>query len=154
MAKAAHSEISAEDRLPEEHDIQSANQLRQILSSQMLENETVKFTISSPGTGKAEIELGKVLSNLFLELLRAVGSGNTVISMPLSKKMTTQEAADILNVSRPHLIKLLGEEKLPFEMVGRHRRIQARDVFLFQQKRDKERSEALTELFQNDVDLL
>jgi len=154
MSQSALSRHSVDNRLPNEHDIQSANQLRRILATQMTEHETVNFTVSSPSAGSADIELGPLLNKLILDLLRAVGSGNTVISVPLNKKMTTQEAADVLNVSRPHLIKLLNNNEIPHEMVGRHRRVEARDVFLYKQIRDQERSKSLAELFRADSDLL
>lgn len=68
--------------------------------------------------------------------------------------LTTQQAADILNVSRPHLIKLLERKEISHTMTGRHRRIQADDLFAYKQARDERRSEALGELAEMSGDML
>ncbi len=60
-----------------------------------------------------------------------MAQGNAVTILPLHAELTTQQAADLLNVSRPFFIKLLSEEKIPHKKVGRHRRIAARDVMAF-----------------------
>lgn len=155
MSYPVHEEALAEDRLPSVHDQQSANQLRKILASQMTDaGNDVLLTVLDADKKQADVVLGPMLSNLLIELLRAVGSGNTVISVPLSKKMSTQEAADVLNVSRPHLIKLLEKGEMPFETVGRHRRVEARFVFEYQRQRNKRRSDALSAAFSADADYL
>ena len=63
-------------------------------------------------------------------------------------RFTTQEAADLLNVSRPHLIKLLEEGAINFERVGTHRRIRFEDLMEYKHKRDNERRKALKKLTQ------
>ena len=73
--------------------------------------------------------------------------------VPNSKQLTTQQAADILNVSRPYLIKLLEEGELPHTKTGRHRRVEARDVFAFKRERDAERDRRLDSLIGKDQDL-
>lgn len=80
------------------------------------------------------IALHRSLSELLLELLRVVGSGDAVTLVPVHQQLTTQQAADILNVSRPYLIKLLEEGVMDHYKVGRHRRIRAHDVFAYKQR--------------------
>ena len=60
--------------------------------------------------------------------------------IPVEAELTTQEAADMLNVSRPFLIKLLEKGDIPFTMVGRHRRVRAEDLFAYMTERDQARS--------------
>ncbi len=62
------------------------------------------------------------------------------------KQVTTQEAADFLGCSRPHLVKLLENGKIPFEKVGIHRRVLLEDILIFQKARDERRKKALNEL--------
>jgi len=73
----------------------------------------------------------KVL-RVFADLLEAMSHGQPVSILPQSTDVTTQEAARILNVSRPYLIKLLSEHKIPFHKLGKHRRIRLDDVLHYQ----------------------
>jgi excisionase family DNA binding protein len=85
-----------------------------------------------------------------LEALRmvvdAMSHGQAVTLIPHAKELTSQEAADILYVSRPHLIKLLDRGELPFHRVGTHRRIKIEDVLAYRDRRDAEQRAALNEL--------
>jgi excisionase family DNA binding protein len=65
----------------------------------------------------------------FLELLRRIGSGDAVTLIPIQQILTTQQAADLLTMSRPHLIKLTEKSDIPHRKLGRHRRREAGDVF-------------------------
>ena len=89
-----------------------------------------------------------------MELLRHIGKGDAVTLVPISQMLTTQQAADILNVSRPYLITLLERGEIQFELVGRHRRIKAEDLFAYKRERDTKRSDALAALGEIDGELL
>lgn len=79
-------------------------------------------------------------------VIDAMADGRSITLVPHDKELTTQEAADILHVSRPHLIKLLDRGDLPFHRVGTHRRIRIEDVLAYRDRRDAERSAVLDEL--------
>ena len=79
-------------------------------------------------------------------IIEAMADGRSITLVPHDKELTSQEAADILHVSRPHLIKLLDRGDLPFHRVGAHRRIRIEDVLAYRDRRDAERSAALDEL--------
>ena len=89
-----------------------------------------------------------------MEVLRHVSRGDAVTLVPVSQMLTTQQAADILNVSRPYLISLLEKGEMKFETVGRHRRINAEHLFEYKKKRDSERAAALAELAEIDSELI
>ena len=84
--------------------------------------------------------------NLITDLLNIVARGETVTLAPLSRRLTTQEAADFLNVSRPHLIKLVNESVLPCEMTGTHRRLALKDLLEYKAKRSEGRKAAMKEM--------
>ena len=100
-----------------------------------------------------EITLTPAMSDLFLELLRHIGSGDAVTLVPIQQMLTTQQAADLLNMSRPYLIRLIEKGDIPHSMVGRHRRLKAEDVFAYKAARDKTRSKAMDELIADGADL-
>ena len=79
------------------------------------------------------------------EVLKLKREGNSFTIVPHDKYMTTQEAADLLNVSRPYLVKLLDQKEIPYIQVGNRRKILAKDIFSYLQKRDSTRKEILRE---------
>jgi excisionase family DNA binding protein len=72
--------------------------------------------------------------------------GDAVSLVPVHQQLTTQQAADFLNVSRPHPVKLLNDGLMPYTRVGSHRRIYFRDVVEYKRRRDAERRKALDEM--------
>jgi excisionase family DNA binding protein len=83
----------------------------------------------------------KTISNI----LTALRQGKPVTVVPEEQYMTTQQAADTLNVSRPYLVKILENKEIPSITVGNRRRVLAKDVFAYKQKRDVERRKILEE---------
>src|SRR5437762_415912 len=75
-----------------------------------------------------ELTLPKSATRLIAHLLTEMAQGNAVTIIPIHANLTTQEAADYLSVSRPYLIGLLEAGKMPFQMVGTHRRIRFEDL--------------------------
>lgn len=90
---------------------------------------------------------------LLAQVLGYLANGEGVNVMPDSAELTTQQGADFLNVSRPHLIKLLESEKIPFRLVGTHRRIKFKDLREYKSRDDLERRRAADELTQLSQEL-
>ncbi len=143
------------NRLPSDSERAAANQLRKILAAQSTSEAGRKLRVIDEDTQtSSEIVLGPALSRLLLELLRHVGKGDAVTLVPVSQALTTQQAADILNVSRPYLITLLEKEEIPHTLVGRHRRIRAEHLFAYKAKRDADRANALAAMAKLDAEYL
>lgn len=93
-----------------------------------------------------DLVLPRQAITLLRDLLAEMAQGNAVTVIPTHQELTTQQAADLLNVSRPHLIKLLTEGKLPFTKAGSHRRIRFDDLLQYKSERDQRSLSAMDEL--------
>lgn len=77
-----------------------------------------------------------------------LASGDSITIVPVGKLVTTQQAADLLNVSRQYLVRLLDEKRIPYSKTGKHRRLRIEDVLAFKETRDRNRRAGLRELSQ------
>lgn len=133
--------------VPKAHDIdlalQSSKKLAAFLPKQ--KKDEVKMTLKT-GNREAHLVLPFSALKLFLQILTEMAEGNAVTLIPIHAELTTQEAANLLNISRPFLIKLLETGKIPFHKVGAHRRIKFQDLVQFQKSYDASSKKSLDEL--------
>ena len=93
-----------------------------------------------------QVELPEALSRLFRRVVHLLAGGHAVSIVQHGKMLTTQEAADVLNMSRPYLIRLLEAGKIAFTRVGTHRRIRFDDLMRYRAQRDVDRRRKLSEM--------
>lgn len=93
-----------------------------------------------------ELHLPASAVRLLLSLLSEMAQGHAVTLVPYHAELTTQQAADFLNVSRPHLVSLLEKGAIPFRKVGTHRKVLFSDIVSYQQETKRAREVALDEL--------
>jgi excisionase family DNA binding protein len=94
------------------------------------------------------LDLPEELRDLLLRGVHEMRRGNRVSLLSFGRLLTTQQAAELLGMSRPYLIRLLERGELPYEMVGTHRRIELDDVLRYRQERYERRRAALREILQ------
>ena len=93
-----------------------------------------------------QVELPPNIFQALQFVVRHMKRGDAISLVPMSKMLTTNQAADILNVSRPFLVKLLNERAIPYTKVGAHHRLRMRDVIKYKQRRDHDMLKILDEL--------
>jgi excisionase family DNA binding protein len=116
-------------------------QLDRLLNSQKSHPKLV-------GSDGQEMSIPESVYQLLRDIVHAIASGESIHLIPHNHPLTTQEAADILNVSRPFLVKLLQSGEIPFIKVGKHRRIYWEDLMNYKDKRDQNRRQLLDELIE------
>ena len=92
------------------------------------------------------VKIAPAVGNLIIELLGHVSNGNMVTLVPVGTMLTTQEAADMLNISRPFLTKLLLRGDIDFEQVGSHRRIRVDELMRYREDKARRQEAAMIEL--------
>ena len=105
--------------------------------------QTVHLTFAD---GQVSIVLPIGSLEMFNSILEAIAAGHGVLIIPQHAELTTMEAADVLNVSRPYLIKLLEAGEIPYHKVGRHRRIRMEDVLTYKKNIDSAREAILDQM--------
>jgi excisionase family DNA binding protein len=113
----------------------------------------VRIRLLGAGVEGEEVSLPALVVDLFNGILSELARGNAVTLMPIHAELTTQEAADLLNVSRPFLVKQLENGTIPFHMVGTHRRVLAADVLKHRNQQRRRSVEALDEISRIDREL-
>jgi len=103
--------------------------------------------------GAPLLKLPPKVLRLIAEMLGSLAQGKAVALMPKEMDLTTQVAAQLLNVSRPYLIRLLEQGKLPYHMVGSHRRVRLVDVLDYKEARTKNSKEKLQALLEQAQEL-
>lgn len=92
------------------------------------------------------VRLTPALAQMIVDLLTIIARGDMVTLVPTGALLSTQQAADLLNVSRPYLSKLLKSGAIPFVQVGSHRRVKFADLMAYKADRDAGRERGLQEL--------
>lgn len=140
MTLLAHRQLP-----PSPHDAALARASGQILARYARPLRPVTVRIADAAL-EHPLELPPGAVALLMEVLEAMAAGRGVTLIPENAELTTVQAAGILNVSRPYLIKLLDEGAIPHRKVGTHRRIRMEDLMAFKSRIDAERETILDEL--------
>ena len=133
--------------IPTEVEAQLSQKSSRILAAHIPSHRsTCRLKVVEDDGSEQEVVIPAAAFHLLVNILSQMAQGNAVTLIPIHAELTTQEAADILNVSRPFLIKLIEAGEIPCRKVGRHRRIRYEDLINYKQQLDSQRMQALDEL--------
>jgi excisionase family DNA binding protein len=136
----SNQNLPTDSSLITEAEVDAIKQLEDILN----ENSPLKLVAGN----NEEMTIPDSVCCVLRQVVQAMASGKNVSIVTYNPEITTQQAADLLNVSRPYLIKLLEQGELPYILVGTHRRVKFEDLIKYKQQRDTKRRELLQELIE------
>jgi excisionase family DNA binding protein len=133
------------DERTTEQAAEASGRLREVLGQLSDEADTVTLrpVATTPGD---EVVVPREAFELFVEVLANMAAGSAVTLVPVHAELTTQQAADLLNVSRPYLIGLLEAGEIDYRTVGKHRRVSAESLQRYVREDDLRRRRAADEL--------
>ena len=137
--------------LPSEEEATLAKETSRVLASHMGAAEPLQFRIGPPPEETVRVPASAV--RMLVRILEEMAKGNAVTLIPVHAELTTQEAADMLNISRPSLIHLLDGGKIDYRRVGTHRRVRFEALMKFKRQADADRKAALADLAAYDQEL-
>lgn len=137
--------MNAPLHLPTPESAKQAQEALRLLRSAKPRAKLVRVVMGREGH-EVTVHVPRDAVDLFTQVLALMANGNAVTLVPVHAELTTQQAADMLNISRPFLVGLLDDGEIPFRMVGTHRRVRAEDVIEYQQASYEKSKKALDEL--------
>ena len=139
--------------LPSEQDAGMAKETSRLLASRLKKGSPLQLRIVGSKAKPMTMTLPAPAVGLLARILEEMARGNAVTILPVQGEVTTQEAADLLNISRPSLIQLLNEGKIEYRRVGTHRRVRLDMLLKYKRRVDEARRAALDELAAYDQEL-
>lgn len=149
---AALRELELPDKRAADQAAQAVAELNAFLRAHPTPTGRVRLCTEEDGP-ETQVIIPAVAFRFFVDVLAELANGNAVTVAPVHAELTTQQAADLLNVSRPYLIRLLDEERMPYRRVGNRRKVQLVDVLDYKRHDDTRRQEVLDELSREAEDL-
>ena len=149
MGNSYKTDIAA--RLPSERDVELATRAGHKLAALGQGTDSVPVRFGPAAAETVVIPTDAV--RLLREILDHMSHGDGVTLTPLHAELTTRQAADLLQVSRTHLVRLLDEGRIPCRMVGSHRRVRTSDILTLRRKTEIQRKQSLDQLTARDQEL-
>ena len=133
-----------EKRLPTKEEIRNAASAATALAIAMEMDDGIVIN----GQDGSPVTIAPTIGRQLIELLGHISNGEMVTLVPTGAMLTTQQAADMLNVSRPFLIKLIKRGEIECETVGSHRRIKTTNLMDYRERRSQAQHDAMAQLVQ------
>ena len=123
---------------------ESSQKLARFVASKR--KQPLKVRVQQDDADEETVYIPASAFRLLTDILVQMANGNAVTIIPIHAELTTQQAADILNVSRPFLVEQLEKQAIPYRMIGTHRRILFKDLMQYKETMDRNRMKVLAEL--------
>lgn len=139
--------LKIKTNLPTDAEVSMAKESSRLLSLYLSTKEDAQSIRVVDQAGEHEaVRVPTAAFRLLIDILSEMAQGNAVSMIPVHAELTTQEAADMLNVSRPYLVKLLDSGEIPFHRVGSHRRVRYQELVEYKSRVDADRYKSLEAL--------
>ena len=135
--------------IPNQEERASIARLSSALQSALAHDEARYRLVGPHGES---LELPQEVLVILARAAAILARGQSISILAVHKELTTQQAADLLNLSRQYLVRMLDDGKIPHTRTGKHRRLRIEDVLAFQEARDRQRRESLGERFDEGLD--
>ncbi len=152
MARGSVRELEVLNEQEAEQAANAVAQLTEFLRSHPTPTTHVQLVSEDPA-GVTQIVVPSMAFGFFVDVLAELANGNAVTVAPVHAELTTQQAADLLNVSRPYLIKLLDQREIPYRRVGNRRKVLLVDVMEYKRRDEAMRREIADELTREAQDI-
>jgi len=140
-----------EEALPSDRDAALAKTASQALAH--AGDKPLRVQVAAAGREVTTVDLPPVVARLLMDILKETAAGHAVTLLPFQEEITTQQAAELLNVSRPYVVGMIDKGELPARMVGNQRRLPLKDVLAYRDENRAKRLETLKELVAHDQKL-
>jgi excisionase family DNA binding protein len=139
--------------LPSETEATLAKESSRVLAARIQDADSMELRIVDHDAPEETLKLPAPAARLLLRILEEMARGNAVTLIPVHAELTTQEAADLLNISRPTLIQLLDDKKIEFRRIGTHRRIRFEALMAYKRKAHADRQAVIDEFIAHNEEL-
>src|ERR1700733_3246399 len=150
MKEAAMPYSHIEPTVPSDQDAMRAGEVTRALEHRHAGDQAFRVQIAVAGHEVTTLDLPPVVARLLMDILKETAAGHAVTLVPFQDEITTQQAAQLLNVSRAFVGGMFEKGPLPARMVGNQRRLPLRDVLVYREENRAKRRETLRELTERD----
>ena len=147
------SRIDTEPTIPSEKEATLARDAARAIETHKAKEKHLRVQIAKAGREVTTLELPRAAAKLLVQMLEELGKGNAVALIPTESEITTQQAADLLNVSRPYVVGLVEKGELPAHMVGNQRRLPLAAVLTYKAEVRAKVLSAMKEITEIDQEL-
>jgi excisionase family DNA binding protein len=145
--------LRTEPAIPSDQEALLAREVSRELEAQCAAGKPMRLQVAGSNRETTTLDLPPVAVRLLIDMLREMGAGRAVTLVPAEAEVTTQQAADLLNVSRPYVVSLIGKGMLPVRMVGNQRRVPLKALLAYKAENTAKALDALEEISAIDQEL-